>query len=76
MILFFDTLTGEAFVGSTQPPLTNLQLPNVASPAYLELHYKTDVPLSVGLIAFRPGLQDEVFVKGGMNPIDGWNKIY
>lgn len=73
--LVIDTLNPECYV-STTFRYSNLQSPTVASPVYLELNYKTNVPITVGLIAHRNIGSDEVFIKGGMNTIEGWNKIY
>jgi hypothetical protein len=73
--LVIDSLNPECYV-STTFRYSNLQSPTVASPVYLELNYKTNVPITVGLIAHRNIGSDEVFIKGGMNTIEGWNKIY
>jgi hypothetical protein len=70
-----DSLNPECYI-STTFRYSNLQRPNTASPVYLELHYKTNIPVSVGLIAHRNIGSDEVFMKGGVNAIEGWNKIY
>jgi hypothetical protein len=73
--LLIDSLNPECYV-STTFRYSNLQSPTVASPVYLEINYKTNVPITVGLIAHRSLGSDEVFIKGGMNTIEGWNKIY
>jgi hypothetical protein len=73
--LVIDSLNPECYV-STTFRYSNLQSPTVASPVYLEMNYKTNVPITVGLIAHRNIGSDEVFIKGGMNTIEGWNKIY
>ncbi len=73
--IVLDTLNPECYV-STTFRYSDLQSPGIASPVYLEINYKTNVPVTVGLIAHRSFGSDEVFIKGGMNPIDGWNKIY
>jgi hypothetical protein len=70
-----DSLNPECYI-STTFRYSNLQRPNTASPVYLELHYKTNIPVSIGLIAHRSIGSDEVFMKGGVNAIEGWNKIY
>ncbi len=74
--MVFDTFNRECWVG-TSFNYSNLQLPNTSSPVYLELHYNSNVAVSVGLIAKRAGAPDEVTEKGGMNPSGGaWKKIY
>jgi hypothetical protein len=70
-----DTLNPECYI-STTFRYSNLQRQSTASPVYLELNYKTNVAISIGLIAHRNIGSDEVLIKGGMNPIEGWNKIY
>ena len=73
--IVLDTLNPECYI-STTFRYSNLQRPSTASPVYLEMHYKTNVPITVGLIAHRNIGSDEVFIKGGVNSIEGWNKIY
>lgn len=73
--LYVDTLNPECYV-STTFRYSNLQRPSTASPVYLEMNYKTNVPVSIGLIAHRNIGSDEVLIKGGVNAIEGWNKIY
>lgn len=71
-----DTAHWECYVG-TSFRLSDLQRPNTATPVFLEMHYKTEEVISVGLIAhYDNGLADEIFIKGGVNPSDGWKKIY
>lgn len=73
--LYIDSFNAECYV-ATSFRYSDLQVNAVASPVFLEMNYKTDVPITVGLISHKSGFADEVFVKGGMNPSDGWNKIY
>ncbi len=73
--LYIDSVSLECYVASSVR-FSDLQSPVIASAVYLEMNYKTDVPITVGLIAHRTGLADEFFVKGGVNPSDGWKKIY
>lgn len=73
--IVLDSLNPECYV-STTFRYSGLQRAGIVSPVYLEMNYKTNVPISVGLVAHRNFGSDEVFIKGGMNPIDGWNKIY
>jgi hypothetical protein len=73
--LYIDSVNAECYV-STSFRYSDLQLPAIASPVYLEMNYKTDVPLSVGLISHKSGFADQTRIKGGMNPADGWKKIY
>lgn len=74
--MILDTANWECYIGSSFQ-ISDLQQPNTATPVFLEMHYKTDEVISVGLIAhYDNGLPDEIFIKGGVNPSDGWKKIY
>ncbi|MCP4441431.1 MAG: hypothetical protein GY810_21195 [Aureispira sp.] len=55
---------------------SNLQPANTAFPVYLEVNYKSNIPVEVGVIAhYYNGSSNEKY-KGGFNPRDSWNKIY
>lgn len=55
---------------------SRLQPASSAFAVYLELNYKTDLPIAVGLIARYSNSSTEVIQLGGMNPKSTWNKIY
>jgi hypothetical protein len=55
---------------------SRLQPTGSAYSVYLELNYKTDLPIAVGLIARYSNSSTEVIQLGGVNPKDTWNKIY
>ncbi|MBK9491876.1 MAG: hypothetical protein IPO07_26060 [Haliscomenobacter sp.] len=49
------------------------------SAVYLELNYKSEVPLSVGVIAYKAGNLSgggQILYSAGFNPSENWNKIY
>lgn len=49
---------------------------NPASPIYLELNYKNNIPFEVGIMGFdNNALVDKVYI-AGMNTKEDWNKIY
>ncbi len=73
--ILLDSLNPECYI-STSFTFSNVQRPNTASAVFLEFHYKTNLPITVGLIAYRNNGSQEVFIKGGVNSIEGWNKIY
>ncbi len=62
------------FVGGSQP---TEDPPGIGPVAFIELDYKTDVPLFVGLIG-RGNAGEMLFseVNLGVNPKSEWNKIY
>lgn len=55
---------------------SNLQPANTAFPVYLELDYKSNIPVEVGVIAYYFNGASTIKYKGGFNPRDAWNKIY
>jgi hypothetical protein len=53
------------------------QLPDNAQTTLIELHYKTEAPLAVGIIGFSPAnLTGEVLYRIVLNPNTTWNKTY
>ena len=53
------------------------QLPDIAQVSIIELHYKTEVPLAVGIIGSSTTLPNgEVFYKIILSPNKDWNKTY
>jgi hypothetical protein len=54
----------------------NIQPAGSAFPVYMEMNYKTELPISVGLVARYSNGATETVIVGGMNPKDTWNKIY
>lgn len=55
---------------------SNLQGASTAFPVYIELNYKTDVAVEIGVIAFNGNIQTDVAYLGGVNPSTSWKKIY
>ena len=51
------------------------QWPGAGIPVYLEMNYKSEIPLVVGLFVTTPGQIFQVPVVQ-LNPRDDWNKIY
>ncbi|MCH2042504.1 MAG: hypothetical protein MK212_00060 [Saprospiraceae bacterium] len=47
-----------------------------ASAVYLEIDYKTNVPLYVGLGSYYGGELSNIAYDVGLNPRDEWNKVY
>jgi hypothetical protein len=45
------------------------------TPDWMEMDYKTDVPMDIGLIILNGTTNPREFVSG-VNPIDHWNKVY
>ncbi|MEL6865789.1 MAG: hypothetical protein AAFP19_15295 [Bacteroidota bacterium] len=53
------------------------ELPPAGATVYIEMDYKNDVPLLVGVYGYdRFGVELVRFVDRGVNPRDDWNKIY
>lgn len=74
--LVFDSLSPICYVASSIPS-SGLQSSTVASHVYLEFHYNTNLPITVGLIAKKASGLEDLFVKGGVNSSGGaWKKIY
>ena len=46
-----------------------------ASAVYLELNYKTELPINIGIVSYK-GADSLISIIGGVNPRDHWNKIY
>lgn len=71
---------------STQYPAVELATRNTYSgllakgtAVYLELNYKAEVPLLVGVIAYKAGNLNaggQILYAAGFNPSENWNKIY
>lgn len=55
---------------------SDLQPNNTAFPVYLELDYKTNIPVEVGVIGYFYNGSTTIEYKGGFNTRDAWNKIY
>jgi hypothetical protein len=60
---------------------SSLRIPNLAgisaTPVYVEMDYKSNVPVQVGLQAHYSTGQEDAIYKGGFNSSDGaWRKIY
>ncbi len=51
-------------------------LPRNGLPAWLEVNYKTDVPVVIGVIAYDAIGSASNFPEFGINPRNDWNKIY
>lgn len=71
---------------STQYPAVELATRNTytdllakGTAVYLELNYKAEVPLLVGVIAYKAGNLNaggQILYAAGFNPSENWNKIY
>lgn len=71
---------------STQYPAVELATRNTytgllakGTAVYLELNYKAEVPLLVGVIAYKAGninAGGQILYAAGFNPSENWNKIY
>lgn len=62
---------------ATRNTYTGLQAKGAA--VYLELNYKAEVPLTVGVIAYPAGNLSgggQILYVAGFNPSENWNKIY
>lgn len=59
------------FVGT----INAYDLPTTGTPVFLEMNYKTDNPIAIGLLAIKSGESEknEIIV---LNPNEAWNKIY
>lgn len=73
--LIVDSANLECRLASTAS-FSNLQPSGTAFAVYLEMHYKTEVPIQIALIAHYANGQTETRFKGGVNPVGFWNKVY
>lgn len=60
---------------ATNRSYANIQDAARASAVYLEMNYKTELPISVGIVSYM-GRDSATHIIGGVNPKDSWNKIY
>lgn len=69
--------TSDPFVEIATSPRYRDLLSN-GNVVYVEMDYLSDVPLSVGILAYRSGQEDPVAFtyQAGFNPSETWNKIY
>ncbi len=73
--LIIDSANLECRLASTAR-FNNLQPAGTAFAVYLELHYKTEIPIQIGLVAHYANGQSETRWKGGVNALGFWNKVY
>ena len=52
------------------------KLPQDGSSVFLELNYKNEIPFTIGLIGYNPGLPPTKNYKLALRPRENWNKIY
>lgn len=52
-----------------------MELPTLGDPVYLEMHYKNESLLQVGLVGYRNNTPISTYIVA-LNPSDEWNKIY
>lgn len=80
-LVFEGASSGVAYLDATAPYLLSVSdqiydIPQNQSPVFLELNYKTNVPLAIGLYAvLNTGLNNRIDVMV-INPNTSWNKIY
>lgn len=55
---------------------TSFLPPGAAAPVYLELDYKINQEMTVGLFVLRPGLEQLQIPVVTLRPTTGWNKVY
>jgi len=73
--LVIDSANLECRLASTAR-FANLQPSGTAFAVYLEMHYKTELPIQIALVAHFANGQTETRFKGGVNPSGFWNKVY
>lgn len=82
--VFEGNASGE-IVLTQQHPLINvatsirysdIQVGNSTRPAYLELHYRSDVVFTIGVIAHYPSGNQQVDYVLNVNPRSTWNKVH
>lgn len=73
--LLVDSANVECTV-ATAARYSGLQPSGTAFPVYLEMNYKSDLPIQVGLVAYYSNGSSETVYKGGVNARSTWNKIY
>lgn len=52
-----------------------MELPTLGDPVYLEMHYKNESVLQVGLVGYRNNTPISTYIIA-LNPSNEWNKIY
>lgn len=52
------------------------KIPVSPNPIYLEFHYKSDIPFSIGFAGFKSGIYDQKFLNGKVFPKSEWTKVY
>lgn len=72
--IYLDSANLECTVASTER-YTDLVGPS-ALPVYLELNFKTNTPVQVGIRAHAPSGSFQTIYKYGLNPTETWRKIY
>lgn len=84
------TNTSDAFEGSHSGMITltkehpsisaeyilNDPIPQSGDPIILELNFKSDIPFSIGFIAYKNILGEENLIKAGILPKKNWTKVY
>jgi hypothetical protein len=73
--LFVDSGNLECQLATTNR-YYNLQQQGTAFAVYLEMNYKTEVPIQIGLRAHYANGQTETHFKGGVRAVNYWNKVY
>jgi hypothetical protein len=78
---FEGSYSGIAYLDAVRPYLlcvtdSTLDIPINGSPVFLEMNYKTDVYMSVGLLALTSTGSYERIDAMVLNPNTAWNKIY
>ncbi len=82
--VFEGTHSGKIVLDSANPACTaatsvyysDLQPVGSAFQVFMEMNYKTELPISIGLRARYANGTTETTYLGGVNPKDSWNKIY
>ncbi|MBK7225276.1 MAG: hypothetical protein IPJ43_08975 [Saprospiraceae bacterium] len=51
-------------------------IPVSTNAVYLEFHYKSDIPFSIGFVAFKQGLFDKKYLNATVLPKGEWTRVY
>jgi len=78
---FQGSFSGVAYLSTAKPYLicvtdSTLDIPENGTPVFLEMNYKTDVYMTVGLLALTSSGTYERIDAMVVNPNTSWNKIY
>lgn len=52
------------------------KIPISTDPIYLEFHYKSDIPFSIGFISFKGGFFDQKLINATVLPKSEWTRVY